>query len=118
MVEKIKLLPENIANQIAAGEVILRPSSIVKELIENSIDSGATNISLIIKNSGKTLVKVIDNGSGIAHDQIELAFERHSTSKIRVANDLFKIKTNGFRGEALSSIASISYVVAVSRKKK
>ncbi len=117
MVEKIKLLPENIANQIAAGEVILRPSSIVKELIENSIDSGATNISLIIKNSGKTLVKVIDNGSGIAHDQIELAFERHSTSKIRVANDLFKIKTNGFRGEALSSIASISYVEAVSRKK-
>ena len=117
MVEKIKLLPENIANQIAAGEVILRPSSIVKELIENSIDSGATNISLIIKNSGKTLVKVIDDGSGIAHNQIELAFKRHATSKIRVANDLFKIKTNGFRGEALSSIASISNVEAVSRKK-
>ena len=117
MTNKIKLLPENVANQIAAGEVILRPSSIVKELIENSVDSGASKISLIIKNAGKTLIKVTDNGSGIANDEIELAFVRHATSKIKIAQDLFKIKTNGFRGEALSSIAAISYVEAVSRKK-
>ena len=117
MINKIKLLPENVANQIAAGEVILRPSSIVKELIENSVDSGASKISLIIKNAGKTLIKVTDNGSGIANDEIELAFVRHATSKIKIAQDLFKIKTNGFRGEALSSIAAISYVEAVSRKK-
>ena len=117
MINKIKLLPENVANQIAAGEVISRPSSIVKELIENSIDSGASQISLIIKNAGKTLIKVTDNGSGIANDEIELAFMRHATSKIKIAQDLFKIKTNGFRGEALSSIAAISNVEAVSRKK-
>ena len=117
MINKIKLLPESVANQIAAGEVILRPSSIVKELIENSVDSGASKISLIIKNAGKTLIKVADNGSGIANDEIELAFVRHATSKIKIAQDLFKIKTNGFRGEALSSIAAISYVEAVSRKK-
>ena len=117
MTNIIKLLPENVANQIAAGEVILRPSSIVKELIENSVDSGASKISLIIKNAGKTLIKVTDNGSGIANDEIELAFVRHATSKIKIAQDLFKIKTNGFRGEALSSIAAISYVEAVSRKK-
>ena len=117
MTNKIKLLPENVANQIAAGEVISRPSSIVKELIENSVDSGASKISLIIKNAGKTLIKVTDNGSGIANDEIELAFVRHATSKIKIAQDLFKIKTNGFRGEALSSIAAISYVEAVSRKK-
>ena len=117
MINKIKLLPENVANQIAAGEVISRPSSIVKELIENSVDSGASKISLIIKNAGKTLIKVTDNGSGIANDEIELAFVRHATSKIKIAQDLFKIKTNGFRGEALSSIAAISYVEAVSRKK-
>ena len=117
MINKIKLLPESVANQIAAGEVILRPSSIVKELIENSVDSGASKISLIIKNAGKTLIKVADNGSGIANDEIELAFVRHATSKIKIAQDLFKIKTNGFRGEALSSIAAISNVEAVSRKK-
>ena len=95
----------------------MRPSSIVKELIENSVDSGASKISLIIKNAGKTLIKVADNGSGIANDEIELAFVRHATSKIKIAQDLFKIKTNGFRGEALSSIAAISNVEAVSRKK-
>ncbi|MBL30563.1 MAG: DNA mismatch repair protein MutL [Flavobacteriaceae bacterium] len=117
MINKIQLLPENVANQIAAGEVVLRPSSIVKELIENSVDSGATNISLVVKNAGKTLVRVIDNGSGIAHDELELAFERHATSKIKIVQDLFQIKSNGFRGEALSSIAAISHVTAVTRKK-
>ena len=106
----IKILPENIANQIAAGEVIQRPSSVLKELIENSIDAKASYIQIIIKDSGKTLVRVIDDGVGMSKNDLRVSFQRHSTSKIKNSNDLFKIKTKGFRGEALSSISSISEV--------
>ena len=111
----ITLLPTHVANQIAAGEVIQRPSSIVKELIENSIDAGATVIDLIIKDSGKTLVKVIDNGSGISPNYLALAFQRHATSKIKLSEDMFCLKTKGFRGEALASISAISHVQTISR---
>ena len=114
----IKLLPDHVANQIAAGEVIQRPSSIVKELLENSIDAGATKIDLVIKDSGKTLVQVIDNGRGIANNCLALAFQRHSTSKLKTAKDLFNLKTKGFRGEALSSISAISHVETISRTAK
>ena len=114
----IKLLPDHVANQIAAGEVIQRPSSIVKELLENSIDAGATKIDLVIKDSGKTLVQVIDNGRGIANNYLALAFQRHSTSKLKTAKDLFNLKTKGFRGEALSSISAISHVETISRTAK
>ena len=106
----IKLLPEHIANQIAAGEVIQRPSSAVKEIIENSIDAGATQIELIIKDAGKTLIQVVDNGCGMSKTDAKISFERHATSKIRKTDDLFNIKSMGFRGEALSSIAAISHV--------
>ena len=107
----IKLLPEIVANQIAAGEVIQRPASVVKELLENAIDSGAEKIQLIIKDSGKSLIQIIDNGSGMNKSDAELCFVRHATSKISSAEDLFSIKTKGFRGEALASIASISQVI-------
>ena len=106
----IKLLPEHIANQIAAGEVIQRPSSAVKEIIENSIDAGATQIELIIKDAGKTLIQVVDNGCGMSKTDAKISFERHATSKIRKADDLFNIKSMGFRGEAMASIAAISHV--------
>ena len=115
MTKSIALLPEHVANQIAAGEVIQRPSSIVKELMENAIDAGATNINLIIKDSGKTLIKVIDDGCGISNTDLSLAFQRHATSKISNAKDLFSLKTKGFRGEALASICAISHVYTVSR---
>ena len=118
MPEIITLLPDHVANQIAAGEVIQRPSSIVKELMENAIDAGATSIDLIIKDAGKTLVQVIDNGNGISHDELSLAFQRHATSKIKSAEDLFRLKTKGFRGEALASISAISHVQTVSRTVK
>ena len=101
----IRLLPDNIANQIAAGEVIQRPASAVKELLENSIDSGATHIKLIVKQAGKSLVQVIDNGCGMSDTDARMCFEKHATSKIRAAEDLFNIRTMGFRGEALASIA-------------
>ena len=107
----IKLLPEIVANQIAAGEVIQRPASVVKELLENAIDSGAEKIQLIIKDSGKSLIQIIDNGSGMNKSDAELCFVRHATSKISSAEDLFSIKTKGFRCEALASIASISQVI-------
>ena len=110
MSDIIKLLPDSIANQIAAGEVIQRPASIVKELVENSIDAKATEIIINIKDAGKTLVQVKDNGSGMSETDARLAFERHATSKIRETNDLFKINTMGFRGEALASIASVAQV--------
>jgi DNA mismatch repair protein MutL len=110
MSDIIHLLPDSIANQIAAGEVIQRPSSVVKELMENAIDAGSTEIQLILKDAGKTLIQVIDNGSGMSEMDARMAFERHATSKIKTASDLFKIKTMGFRGEALASIASISHV--------
>jgi len=116
MTDIIKLLPDNIANQIAAGEVIQRPSSVVKELIENAIDANATEIKLIVKDAGKTLIQVIDNGSGMTPTDARMSFERHATSKIRQAQDLFQIRTMGFRGEALASIAAIAHVEMVTRR--
>ncbi len=110
MADIIHLLPDSVANQIAAGEVVQRPSSVVKELLENSIDAGATKIQLIVKEAGKTLIQVIDNGSGMSDSDARMCFERHATSKIKDANDLFSIRTMGFRGEALASIAAISHV--------
>jgi DNA mismatch repair protein MutL len=107
---KIQVLPPNISNQIAAGEVIQRPASVVKELIENAIDAKATDIQLIIKDAGKTLIQVIDNGSGMPPEDAVLSFEPHATSKIKTPEDLLHIRTMGFRGEALASIASIAYV--------
>jgi len=108
MADVIKLLPDAVANQIAAGEVIQRPASAVKELLENAIDAGADNIQLIIKDAGKTLIQVVDNGSGMTETDARLCFERHATSKIKQASDLFNIKTMGFRGEALASMAAIA----------
>src|SRR6202051_1154993 len=99
MDDLIELLPDNIANQIAAGEVIQRPASAVKELMENAIDSGATHIKLIVKGAGKTLIQVIDNGCGMSETDARMSFEKHATSKIRTADDLFNIRTMGFRGE-------------------
>ncbi|HRG88133.1 MAG TPA: DNA mismatch repair endonuclease MutL, partial [Chitinophagales bacterium] len=112
----IRLLPDNIANQIAAGEVIQRPASAVKELLENSIDSGATHIKLIVKQAGKSLVQVIDNGCGMSDTDARMCFEKHATSKIRSADDLFNIRTMGFRGEALASIAAIAQVELKTRQ--
>lgn len=110
MAELIKLLPDHIANQIAAGEVVQRPASVVKELIENAIDAGATRINLVVKDGGKTLIQVIDNGSGMSAIDARMSFERHATSKISNADDLFLLHTKGFRGEALASIAAIAHV--------
>jgi DNA mismatch repair protein MutL len=106
----IQLLPDSVANQIAAGEVIQRPASVVKELVENSIDAGATTVTINIKDSGRTLIQVIDNGKGMSPTDARMSFERHATSKIREANDLFAIRTMGFRGEALASIAGVADV--------
>ena len=116
MPDIIKLLPDSVANQIAAGEVIQRPASVVKELVENSVDSQAGNIKVIIKDSGKTLIQVIDDGSGMSETDARLSFERHATSKISSAKDLFEIRTKGFRGEALASIAAVSMVELRTRK--
>lgn len=110
MSDIIQLLPDYVANQIAAGEVIQRPASAVKELLENAIDAKATEIKLIIKDAGRTLIQVIDNGIGMSPTDARLAFERHATSKIRVADDLFHLHTKGFRGEALASIAAVAQV--------
>ncbi len=112
----IQLLPDAIANQIAAGEVVQRPASVVKELLENSIDAGANSIQLIIKDAGKALIQVIDNGSGMSETDARMCFERHATSKIRKAEDLFQIKTMGFRGEAMASIASVAQIELKTRK--
>ena len=112
----IKLLPDSVANQIAAGEVVQRPSSVVKELLENSIDSGAKTIKLIIKDAGKTLIQVVDDGVGMNEEDLRKCFFRHTTSKIRNSIDLFSLKTMGFRGEALSSIASVSHMSIVSNQ--
>jgi DNA mismatch repair protein MutL len=106
----IQLLPDNIANQIAAGEVIQRPASAVKELLENAVDAGATEIRLIVQDAGKSLMQVVDNGKGMSETDARMAFERHATSKIRSIDDLFHIRTMGFRGEALASIAAVSQV--------
>ena len=110
MPDKITLLPDNIANQIAAGEVIQRPASAVKELLENAVDAGATEIRLIISDAGKSLVQVIDNGSGMTETDARMCFERHATSKIKNIEDLFHIRTMGFRGEALASMAAVAQV--------
>jgi DNA mismatch repair protein MutL len=115
MPDIIHLLPDNIANQIAAGEVIQRPASVVKELIENAIDANGTEIKLIIKGAGKILIQVIDNGKGMTDTDARMSFERHATSKIRKASDLFSISTKGFRGEALASIAAIAHVELVTK---
>ena len=115
MSDIIKLLPDHVANQIAAGEVVQRPSSVVKELLENSIDSGANKISLLIKEAGRTLIQVVDNGSGMSQKDAVICFERHSTSKITNAADLFKLSTKGFRGEALPSIAAISHTELITK---
>ncbi len=116
MPDIIELLPDFVANQIAAGEVIQRPASVVKELMENAIDSGGNSIKIIIKDSGKTLVQVIDNGCGMSETDARMAFERHATSKISSATDLFAIRTKGFRGEALASIAAVAQVNLKTRK--
>ncbi|MGX1929418.1 DNA mismatch repair endonuclease MutL [Flagellimonas sp. 2504JD4-2] len=116
MADIIKLLPDHVANQIAAGEVVQRPASVVKELLENSIDAGADLIKLIVKDAGKTLIQVVDNGSGMSGTDARLSFERHATSKISCAEDLFKLNTKGFRGEALASIAAIAHVDLQTRK--
>ena len=107
MSDVIRLLPDSVANQIAAGEVIQRPASVIKELVENAVDAGATDIRINVKDAGKTLIQVIDNGCGMSETDARMAFERHATSKIRRADDLFTLQTMGFRGEALPSICAI-----------
>jgi DNA mismatch repair protein MutL len=112
---RIRILPENVANKIAAGEVVERPASVVKELLENALDAGARSIRIEVEAGGKRMIRVIDDGSGMNHDDALLAFERHATSKLRTADDLLSIATLGFRGEALPSIAAISRLVLETR---
>ena len=116
MSDVIKLLPDSVANQIAAGEVIQRPANVIKELVENAIDAHASHIQIILKDAGRTLIQIIDDGVGMSETDARLAFERHSTSKIRTADDLFSLHTMGFRGEALASIAAISQVELRTRR--
>ena len=116
MPDIIKQLPDSVANQIAAGEVIQRPASVVKELMENAIDAGATSIKVNIKDAGRTLVQVVDNGCGMSPADALMAFGRHATSKITSATDLFSIRTLGFRGEALASISAIAEVELKTRR--
>ncbi len=116
MTDVIQLLPESVANQIAAGEVVQRPASVVKELLENAVDAGATQIKLLLRDAGKTLIQVIDNGCGMSETDARMSFERHATSKIRDAKDLFAINTMGFRGEALASIAAVAQVELRTRR--
>lgn len=115
MADLIQLLPDHVANQIAAGEVVQRPASVVKELLENAIDARAGTVKLIVKEGGKTLIQVVDDGIGMSPTDARLSFERHATSKIRIAEDLFQLNTKGFRGEALASIAAISHVEMLTR---
>ena len=110
MEDIVKLLPDSVANQIAAGEVIQRPAAVVKELVENAVDAGATIIKINIKDAGRTLIQVIDNGCGMSPMDARMAFERHATSKIGNADDLFALHTMGFRGEALASICAVAEV--------
>ena len=110
MSDIIQLLPDSVANQIAAGEVIQRPASVIKELVENAIDAGATRIDVLVVDAGRTSIQVIDNGKGMSETDARLSFERHATSKIRQAGDLFELHTMGFRGEALASIAAVAQV--------
>ncbi|HWA33403.1 MAG TPA: DNA mismatch repair endonuclease MutL [Cyclobacteriaceae bacterium] len=118
MSDIIRLLPDSIANQIAAGEVVQRPASVVKELMENSIDAGATSIKLIVKDAGRTLIQVIDNGLGMSETDARMSLERHATSKIRTADDLFTLRTMGFRGEALASIAAVAQFEMKTRQER
>ncbi len=118
MSDIIKLLPDHVANQIAAGEVVQRPASVVKELLENAIDAGASHVQLIVKNAGKTLVQVIDNGKGMSMTDARMAFERHATSKISNADDLFNLHTKGFRGEALASVAAVSQISVKTKREQ
>ena len=110
MSDIIQLLPDSVANQIAAGEVIQRPASVIKELVENAVDAGATAINVLVADAGRTSIQVIDNGAGMSETDARLSFERHATSKIRKADDLFALHTMGFRGEALASIAAVAQV--------
>ena len=116
MQDIIHLLPDSVANQIAAGEVVQRPSSVVKELMENAIDAGATKVQVVVSDGGRTLVQVIDNGVGMSETDARLSFERHATSKIKKAEDLFSLNTMGFRGEALASIAAVAEVELTTRR--
>ena len=116
MQDIIHLLPDSVANQIAAGEVVQRPSSVVKELMENSVDAGASKVQVVITDGGRTLIQVIDDGKGMSETDARLSFERHATSKIKCADDLFALSTMGFRGEALASIAAVSQVELVTRR--
>lgn len=116
MTDIIKLLPDSVANQIAAGEVIQRPASVIKELVENALDAGADKIDIVVKDAGRTLVSVIDNGCGMSDTDARLCFERHATSKIKNADDLFKLRTMGFRGEALASIAAVAQVELMTKR--
>ncbi len=118
MLDVIKLLPDSVANQIAAGEVIQRPASAVKELMENALDAGATQIDLVVKDAGKAMIMVVDNGCGMSETDARLCFERHATSKISKAEDLFSIRTMGFRGEALASIAAVAQVELKTRRRE
>ena len=118
MADIIQLLPDSVANQIAAGEVIQRPASVIKELVENAVDAGADEINIVVKDAGRTLIQVTDNGVGMSDTDARLAFERYATSKIRTANDLFGIRTMGFRGEALASIAAIAQVVLKTKQRE
>lgn len=117
MSDIIRLLPDHVANQIAAGEVVQRPASVVKELLENAIDAGATRISLIVKEAGKAHIQVVDNGKGMSETDARMCFERHATSKIEKADDLFNLSTKGFRGEAMASIAAVAHVQLITKTK-
>ena len=117
MSDIIKILPTEVSNKIAAGEVVQRPASVVKELLENSIDAESTKIKLVVKDSGKTLIQVVDNGVGMTKNDMKMSFENHATSKIKNIDDVFSITSMGFRGEALASISSISNIEMISKKK-
>ena len=118
MSDVIQLLPDSVANQIAAGEVIQRPASVIKELVENAVDAGAHTINVLIVDAGRTSIQVIDDGCGMSETDARLAFERHATSKIRQADDLFSLHTMGFRGEALPSIAAVAQIELRTRRQE
>ena len=118
MSDIIRLLPDSVANQIAAGEVIQRPDSVIKELVENAVDAGARTIHVLVVDAGRTSIQVIDDGKGMSETDARLSFERHATSKIRQADDLFALHTMGFRGEALASIAAVAHVELLTRREE